>query len=372
MTHRYFLCVVMIVLIVSAALFSFSFLKTDAATTTQELPVATRQLLDKSVFGENEQTLEMIHPRFTDGSTNIIFFIDNAPQYFAESIAHNGHLLSDYFDPPLGVGKYILVEYSNDGGNFGCSGFSSNDCVADPHFISKFSFEVTVDQTPVPVAIAATTTLATTTTATTTATNKTAIFPSILNGILDFFGINTETTGATTTPATDATAASSTAITTSEAFFAPFDPFLHALIIATTTPLTDLTATSSIAAETIGAAASSTDIIIASSTSAAISIATSTATSATTSLTNQESAAQDAATTTQTIPQVIAPPLPENVPAPAVSTTTPVTQGAALFIAAAGLLGVKMSRGFAAIVIIGILFLLTRVLSGKDKKTKRR
>ncbi len=75
MTHRYFLCVVMIVLIVSAALFSFSFLKTDAATTTQELPVATRQLLDKSVFGENEQTLEMIHPRFTDGSTNIIFLL---------------------------------------------------------------------------------------------------------------------------------------------------------------------------------------------------------------------------------------------------------------------------------------------------------
>ena len=161
MTHRNFLIlkikktkifsVAMVVFVMSAFLFNFSLLEARADTIIQETPVAMPQLLDKSVFREDEQTLEMIHPRLTDGSTNIIFFIDNAPQYFAEAIANGDHLLSDYFDPPLSVGKYILVEYSNDGGNFGCSGFSLNDCVTDPHFISQESFEIVDNNAIIPV-----------------------------------------------------------------------------------------------------------------------------------------------------------------------------------------------------------------------------
>lgn len=139
-------CAVSIVFIVGAFFLNFSFFDAYADTATQDAPAvatSTPQLLDTPLFREDEQTLETIHPRFTDGSTNIIFFIDNAPQYFAEAIANGDHILSDYFDPLLSMGKYVLVEYKNDDGNFGCSGFSLNECVADPHFVSQISFEIT-------------------------------------------------------------------------------------------------------------------------------------------------------------------------------------------------------------------------------------
>jgi len=192
----------MIVFIVSAVVFNVSF---------SEARVATPQLFDKNIFGENEQSSAIVHSRFNDGSTNIIFYIDygnNNFQYNAETIGHGDLPFSDYYAPAPGIGKYIAVEYFNDGGTFGCSGFSLNECIADPHFISQFGFEVTADQTLGAITTtAATTTAATTTAITTTSTNETGIIPFIINGILDFFGINTTTT---TTFLTDLTAASLT------------------------------------------------------------------------------------------------------------------------------------------------------------------
>jgi len=127
-----------------------------AETITQDTPIViipTPQLFDKDIFGENEQSSAMIRPRFLDGSTNIIFYIDygnNNFQYAAETSAHYDLPFSDYYAPAPGVGKYIAVEYRNDAGTFGCSGISLNECITDPHFISQFSFEIRDDVIVVP------------------------------------------------------------------------------------------------------------------------------------------------------------------------------------------------------------------------------
>ncbi len=112
--------------------------QSDATTSAS----SSTQLVDQSVFTAAEQSSVYIHPKYTDGSTNIIFYTDNAPQYFAETIATGAHALTDYFNPPLTNGKYIVVEYFNDGGSFGCSGLSLAQCVADPHFVEQLHFEI--------------------------------------------------------------------------------------------------------------------------------------------------------------------------------------------------------------------------------------
>lgn len=106
---------------------------------------STLQLIDRPFFKKNEQSSVLIHPRFNDGSTNIIFYINygnNNFQYNAETTGHGALPFSDYFTPPPGIGKYVAVEYNNGRGTFGCSGIPLNECVANPHFISQYSFEV--------------------------------------------------------------------------------------------------------------------------------------------------------------------------------------------------------------------------------------
>lgn len=129
-------------------LFNFSFFASRAGiiVTAPKIAIAMPTLLGAPIFRENEQSLTMVHSLFTDGSTNVIFYIDygnNNFQYNAETIGHGDFPFSDYYAPAPGVGKYIAVEYLNDGGTFGCSGLPLNECVADPHFINQFSFEVT-------------------------------------------------------------------------------------------------------------------------------------------------------------------------------------------------------------------------------------
>jgi len=106
----------------------------------------TPNFLDASNFKENEQSLIFVRPQHNDASTNIIFYAydaDNYPQYIAETIGHGDLPFSDYFAPAPGIGKYVAVEYYNDGGTFGCTGISLSDCVNNTHFINQFSFEIT-------------------------------------------------------------------------------------------------------------------------------------------------------------------------------------------------------------------------------------
>jgi hypothetical protein len=149
-----FLLMIAVLFIVTAVLLNFPFLTAHADPIIQETPTATLELIDKPVFKEKDQTLTTIHSRFNDGSTNIIFYIDYGEygiQYNAQTIGHGDSPLSDYYAPAPGVGKYIVVEYFNDSGTFDCSGLPLDECVADPHFISQFSFEVVDDNAIIPV-----------------------------------------------------------------------------------------------------------------------------------------------------------------------------------------------------------------------------
>ena len=159
------LCLAMIVFAVSAFLFNFSFSEVYADIITPEIPAATSQLLDKSIFRENEQSAVSVHPRFNDNSTNIAFYAEcptvacpdngtlESPEFvfFAENLGHGFLPFSDYWTPDPSFHKLVAVEYFNDRQQFTCSDLSLNECIADPHFISQFSFEIVDNNAIIPV-----------------------------------------------------------------------------------------------------------------------------------------------------------------------------------------------------------------------------
>lgn len=102
------------------------------------------KLLDQPCFREDEQSSILIHPRFRDGRTNIIFYRDYGTSlgYVAETVATGDRPFSEYYDPAPGEGKYIVMEYRNDGGAFSCSGITPSECMNDPHFVSQLGFEI--------------------------------------------------------------------------------------------------------------------------------------------------------------------------------------------------------------------------------------
>jgi hypothetical protein len=138
----------LIVFSVGAVLLNFSFLRTRADTSLPFFYSAAPQLMDRSSYQAGDESSAIVHSRFNNGSTNIIFYIDYGdgyPQYVAETVGQGDQPLTNYYSPAPGVGKYKVVEYYNDGGSFGCSGLSFSDCVANPRLISQFSFEITAD-----------------------------------------------------------------------------------------------------------------------------------------------------------------------------------------------------------------------------------
>lgn len=143
-------CTALIFCIMSVYVFNFSLMEVEAGTNVEKALVVPSHLLDKSFFRENEQSTVIVRPRFKDGSENIIFYIDygnNNFQYVAETIMHKDLPFSNYYSPAPGIGKYVGVEYLNDGKKFGCSGISLRKCIEDPHFVSQFSFEITSNDT---------------------------------------------------------------------------------------------------------------------------------------------------------------------------------------------------------------------------------
>lgn len=117
-------------------------LSAPSATSTPALTVS----LDAPSFTESEQATVLVHPRYNNASTTIIFYTDpganGEPSYAAETVSH-GHLpFSVYFSPPPGAGTYTMIEYDNDG-QFDCSGISLSDCAADSHFLGRFDFTIT-------------------------------------------------------------------------------------------------------------------------------------------------------------------------------------------------------------------------------------
>jgi hypothetical protein len=128
------------------------------ATSTPAAPY----LHDGAVLQASDLSTVMVHPVWNDGSTNITFFQDygNSMTYMAETIGHGDAPLSSYYAPLPGPGKYVMLEYQNDGGNFGCNGISVAQCVQDPHFIARTDFEIT--DTLLPNDTIATTTATTT------------------------------------------------------------------------------------------------------------------------------------------------------------------------------------------------------------------
>lgn len=163
---------------------------------------------------------------------------------------------------------------------------------------------------------------ATTTAATATSTKETGIIPSLINGVLDFFGIHTGTTTAAIIQTTPPNA--STTIATTEA--PPTE--------VTTTPAT--TATSTLPIE------------------------------------------ETTATTTSQAEEIIVPPQQGEATSSPAATTTQISQ-ANFFLATIGLLNLPLGTDnifVANAIAIGILFLLAFVLSrinkiSENKKTKR-
>ena len=162
MMDRYFLKMkrvyrfrsLVLVLVVSMFLFRFPVVGVRADTTAQSIPTATStvQLLNESAFTTDDLSTVLVQPQFTDGSTNIAFYLDIDGTYVwqAEQLGSLGVLpFVDYWDvsgnSDGGIGNYVAVEYLNSGQQFSCSGLSLDDCVADPHFISQFGFQIVND-----------------------------------------------------------------------------------------------------------------------------------------------------------------------------------------------------------------------------------
>ncbi len=109
-----------------------------------EIPAAPA-LMEKPSFTQAEQSLVQIKPRFADGSTNIAFYIPYEDQgwiWQSETPAIGTMPFVDYWGPTPAPGKYVVVEYANDNQQFSCSDLALDNCLSDPHFISKFDFEI--------------------------------------------------------------------------------------------------------------------------------------------------------------------------------------------------------------------------------------
>lgn len=140
-----------IIFVACGMLFCFSFAITHADEITQDVSttVTASPLLSTSVFSINDFSNVLVQPQFTDGTTNVAFYLDINGTYWwqAEQLGSLGLLpFINYWDvsgnSDGGIGNYVAVEYLNDAQQFSCSGLSLSDCVADPHFINQFSFQI--------------------------------------------------------------------------------------------------------------------------------------------------------------------------------------------------------------------------------------
>jgi len=138
--------------------------------------------LEKSAFRENEQSTIVLHPSLNDGSTNIAFYIPyNSPTNWvwqAETPSVGDATFSNYWAPTPAIGKYIVIEYRNDKQQFSCSGLSLNDCLNDPHFISKEAFDI-IDNSGTDVAATTATDQAAGNISTTTVTNISELLSAV-------------------------------------------------------------------------------------------------------------------------------------------------------------------------------------------------
>ena len=66
----------------------------------------------------------------------------------AETKSHGDAALSEYYAPLPPPGKYVLIQYADEDGEFECNGISARACAADPHFIKRIDFEIVPDTLP--------------------------------------------------------------------------------------------------------------------------------------------------------------------------------------------------------------------------------
>lgn len=121
-------------------------------------------LEDSAVFGSEKQPEAIVRSQYDDGSTNIIFYkaegmSTSTYSYAAETVARGELPFSAYYAPLPDAGRYVMLEYKNDGGTFECNGITPDECMQDPHFVRRTDFQITDTsvQTPADATIATTT-----------------------------------------------------------------------------------------------------------------------------------------------------------------------------------------------------------------------
>ena len=136
------------------------FFNTHVFSEQEVIETPTADILEKPIFKEGEQGSVQIQPAFNNRTTNIAFYIkcpsvscmnygtQELPvfHFSAENIGHGHSAFSNYWAPP-DSSEYVAIEYVNDQQQFTCSDLSLEECIADPHFISKFHFKIVDDNT---------------------------------------------------------------------------------------------------------------------------------------------------------------------------------------------------------------------------------
>jgi hypothetical protein len=303
MMDRYFLKMkrvyrfrsLVLVLVVSMFLFRFPVVGVRADTTAQSIPTATStvQLLNESAFTTDDLSTVLVQPQFTDGSTNIAFYLDIDGTYVwqAEQLGSLGVLpFVDYWDvsgnSDGGIGNYVAVEYLNSGQQFSCSGLSLDDCVADPHFISQFGFQIVNDDAATDLSTIVAESTIETANATTTLDDAT--------GVADVLASSTassDDTSATSTIDDTLSSASTTVDATTVATSSADD--------TSTTTIDDDTASSSTTVATSSADDTSTTTIDDDTASSSTTVATSSADDTSDTTTVSSSSADDTESVSQ-------------------------------------------------------------------------